>query len=153
MFCNCQHLQHGGALPFILPFRSRRFLEAPPVVPRGFGLSVSSCMATQRQRRPDDQLDSWAEQRPKEHRMERIRVADLDDIAQALDIAPVPQRSEVSKSLAIRTLAPGIPRMQACGHTAETIAEVLAANGIKITGPTLNNYLQRARAVPVASRK
>jgi hypothetical protein len=85
--------------------------------------------------------------------MERIRIADLDHIAQALDVAPVPQRSEVSKSQAIRTLMPTIQRMQARGHTAETIAEVLAANGIKITAPTLNNYLQRARAVPAAAQK
>jgi hypothetical protein len=96
---------------------------------------------------------TWAEERPKDHRMERIRIADLDRIAQALDVAPVPERSEISKSQAIRTLMPAIQRMQARGHTAETTAAVLAANGVKITAPTLNNYLQRAKAVPAAARK
>jgi hypothetical protein len=65
----------------------------------------------------------------------------------------VPQRSEVSKSQAIRTLMPSIQRMQARGHTAETIAAVLAANGVKITAQTLNSYWQRAKAVSPAKRK
>jgi alanyl-tRNA synthetase len=81
----------------------------------------------------------------------------LESVAEKLrSMPPVEEKkksAELSKQEAIKALSKDIRAMQKRGYTLEMIANILKAENISVSVPTLRNYLQAQRGRPAASTR
>jgi hypothetical protein len=71
----------------------------------------------------------------------KIPVVSIEELQRSLDALPEHRDEEVTKTQAIRMLAPQIHAMQSKGYTMSAIAAMLSDRGIAVTAVALKSYL------------
>jgi hypothetical protein len=82
----------------------------------------------------------------------KMRLELVEALQRSLEEVPVHRDDEVTKTDAIRMLAPQIHAIQAKGYSMGAIAQMLSERGLAITATALKSYLSHARS-PGARKK
>lgn len=72
-----------------------------------------------------------------------ITAEQLGEIAARISDAPAPS-APLTLSGAVQKLAPTIGKMRRSGHTLESVAALLQAEGLQVSPPALSRYLRQS---------